>query len=648
MILAMLLLCVAFGAGKEGRAGFVECWIRAVIVWILVAFFSLEILSIWSLITLPALLTVWVTLDALVLVIIVHKLRRNGVFGVLGLWKGLFSRRNLRKPEIWLSVLGGGILVFLAIWTVPYNWDSMTYHLPRITSWAQNQSVAHYSTHDIRQLGSPVLAEFVNLHVYILSGESDLFFNLVQCFSAFGCMIMVFAIARKIGCGRAFSWLAVFLFYTSPSIFGEALSTQVDLFSAVWPLIFVYYCIDLLEDDYRFRFDRDTVYKCLIMALCLALGYAAKASVMVGMAVFAVALLVKSIRRKDSPAVIGGLVLCVLPVMIVILAPEIIRNIVTFDAISPSAIGQKQLIGTLNPLYVFVNGLKNYVYNWPNIYMYGSSYFMAAIVYRIAGILGVEIDAPSISEGGGLFYLHEAQTYAHDNAVNAVIIIFFTLCLLWGIYRFRKQENRTGKRYVILASAAFLAFCCVLRWEVFVSRYMISYFALLCPMIAYEMEDLKEGFRPHLRLMASGLLIFMCCVELMGLVSYHAQIAASESGDRFRGYFHNSWWVYYTDYNEICELIEKGEGTSLGLVLGGEAYEYPLWGRLHGKVDEIRHVMVENGSSRYEVADYIPDYIAAASDKGTSFVYHGATYRLHDKCYNNSQLWLYTLENGEV
>ena len=65
--------------------------------------------------------------------------------------------------------------------------------------------------------------------------------------------------------------------------------------------------------------------------------------------------------------------------------------------------------------------LKIYLFNLPNIYLYESDYWIAAIVYRIAGLLGVPIDDPSISEDGRAFYLHEAQTYEPDMAVNAVL-----------------------------------------------------------------------------------------------------------------------------------------------------------------------------------------------------------------------------------
>ena len=80
----------------------------------------------------------------------------------------------------------------------PYNWDSMTYHLPRIAYWAQNRSVEHYATNCVRQVSSPVLAEFVNLHVYVLSRGHDWFFNLLQGMSYLTNAVLVGAIAKKL------------------------------------------------------------------------------------------------------------------------------------------------------------------------------------------------------------------------------------------------------------------------------------------------------------------------------------------------------------------------------------------------------------------------------------------------------------------
>ena len=72
-----------------------------------------------------------------------------------------------RLPErmVVLAMCGLGAIVVMAGLTAivapPNTYDSMTYHLPRVMHWIQNQSVAHYPTHIPRQLHFPPGAEFI-------------------------------------------------------------------------------------------------------------------------------------------------------------------------------------------------------------------------------------------------------------------------------------------------------------------------------------------------------------------------------------------------------------------------------------------------------------------------------------------------------
>ena len=392
--------------------------------------------------------------------------------------------------------------------------------------------------------------------------------------------------------------------------------------------------------DFRFQWKKDIVFKCIIMGICLALGYLSKPSILIGAAILVLALIIRCFARKDSFKTICKILICVIPIMAAIIAPEMIRNIISFGAISTSGVGKRQLIGTLNPLYVFVNGLKNFAFNWPNIYLYKSDHWIAVIVYRIAQILGVAIDDPSISEDGRLFELHEAATYEPDTAVNAVIVMCFTVCFIWRIWRFKKQKNILGKEYALLASGIFLLFCCVVRWQPFVSRYMISYLALLCPMIAFEIEDIGGGSIFRYKQYVFPIVIFMCCVELFGLIMYHGNIAWNERADRFAGYFHNNRGIY-TEYNEICTYLYEKKGDSLGLYMGRDSYIYPIWAKLKNCMEEIQHVMVQNESSKYAKADFLPKYIVTDQEKKEEIEINGERYVLLDTCNDNETVWLY-------
>src|SRR5688572_23212569 len=54
--------------------------------------------------------------------------------------------------------------------TIPSNWDALSYHLPRQVYWMQQQHVGFFSTNDTRMLTMPPLAEYLGLHLMIMSG----------------------------------------------------------------------------------------------------------------------------------------------------------------------------------------------------------------------------------------------------------------------------------------------------------------------------------------------------------------------------------------------------------------------------------------------------------------------------------------------
>ena len=169
MICAIVLLFVIFNHYLKKKA---DAYVYAVIAWTLFMFGVTEILSVFNALTMGTLWLCWGALDVILLVASIkgRMFKRLDHTGIAVSRYAVFC----------IAVAGGGILL-LAFRTIPYNWDSMTYHLGRVVHWAQNRSVAHYGTHIMRQVFSPALAEFVNLHVYIMSNGNDCLLNLLQC-----------------------------------------------------------------------------------------------------------------------------------------------------------------------------------------------------------------------------------------------------------------------------------------------------------------------------------------------------------------------------------------------------------------------------------------------------------------------------------
>lgn len=620
MLLSFLLLY----ANLSERGERTYAYIQASVLWSLYLFTVTELLSLSGMLCPLPLFCVWLGAAAILLGLLIRRRKYRKLLphldGFSPAWAGAGA----------LALLGL-IVLFFSLATVPYNWDSMTYHLPRIAHWAQNGSVAHYATHIPRQISSPVLAEFVNLHVYILTGHSDILLNLLQCMCYLTCACMVYRITRKLHGSHGMSLLASLLYMSMPIALAEALTTQNDHFATLWLLFFVYLLLDF-TDSQKIIFDRLTIRKVCTMGFCVSLGYLTKPSVCIAMALLVLWLLLHCILRKDSPGSLFRLLGCVLPTVFLPLIPETLRNLKTFSAVSAPGVGQRQLIGTLHPLYMLVNFLKNFTFNLPSRYIPDSPNLLLRLVRKIALLLQVDINAASISEGGREFFVHGYGDYGHDTAVNPLIVYLLVFCILLGIWACRKYSvKRIVLGYSFIAMTCFMVFCAVLRWEPYVSRYMLSYLALLCPLIAVQIQNRLPGNIP--RYLLVDIVVLLCIVDLSHQGVYHWTMMTRWGAERRpEGYFAIRY-TEYEPYTALCAAIDERGYVLVGLSMGADDYEYPLWQMLPDRVLRIEHVGVTNASSIYADNMFRPDCIVWIGQKpDTPYEYNGKVYENCIEC----------------
>ena len=140
------------------------------------------------------------------------------VVAIIALWKlkpqqKLHTVSQSAEPdeypgtEVEAKWLARGVEVLIAIVTItaiasaPNLWDAMEYHLPRVSMWMSNHSVALFPTPDYAHLIFAPWAEFSMMHTYLLWG-SDRFVNFVQLCSFIGCIVGVSYAAKLLGAGR--------------------------------------------------------------------------------------------------------------------------------------------------------------------------------------------------------------------------------------------------------------------------------------------------------------------------------------------------------------------------------------------------------------------------------------------------------------
>lgn len=600
-----------------------------------------EILSIGNNLNKISLMAVYGVLILLLIVLIMMQKKK----GRLQLYVNMEIWKQKGKWEKTAAILLGAFLFLIFVMslvTIPHTVDSMTYNMTRIAYWARNRSVAHFATNDVRAVTTAPIAEFINLQVYILHDKSDVLFNLVQSLSYIVNTFLVMGICKKLGVSEKYRYLCALLYTSMPIAFAEAFTTQIEQFATVFMLIFVYFILDLLKDDFRFAFSKEVIGKVLVLGACIAFGYHTKPSVLFGMLVFAVWLLIVCLKRKDKFAVLIPLIGIAAVEMIIIVLPEAARNLQTFHALSSSDVGAKHMIDTFHPLYLIVNTLKNLSINLPNIYFPEIADFVKHCIFWIAYKFGIDINDPAIAHDGAEYLLRGPQHYVCDSAVNPVVYylaIGALLMLLWKMVRRKKMDKADAYSWAALLSFGF--FCFGLKYELYSTRYMLTYLALFCPVAVIFLSKLKwkEKKLDHY---VVPVIVFMCIVEFFGMFLYHGErtLRHMVAEDRIEGYFEfrkkdeNS-------YRQLGEYLADKEYENLGVYLIWRSGEYPIWKLVDENV-RIEAVNVQNETAIHADSSFVPDYIVVKdADPADIEDYMGRDYRL-DQTFDE-KIYLYKL-----
>ncbi|MEH1168941.1 phospholipid carrier-dependent glycosyltransferase [Micromonospora sp. CPCC 205539] len=153
----------------------------------------------------------------------------------------LFARaadiwRTAGRGERLLAGTIGGLLLLellVALLAEPNNFDSQTYHLPKVEHWVAQGDLDFWPTAIHRQVTIPPGAEYLLLHLRLLTGGDGLH-NLVQWAAGVGCLLVVARITAQLGGSRRAQLLTAFVLASTPMVVLQATSTQTDLVCAAW------------------------------------------------------------------------------------------------------------------------------------------------------------------------------------------------------------------------------------------------------------------------------------------------------------------------------------------------------------------------------------------------------------------------------
>ncbi|MFG3710423.1 hypothetical protein [Micromonospora sp. NPDC047730] len=154
-----------------------------------------------------------------------------------GWWTGLAEvwRTAGRGERLLAGTVGGLLLVelLIALLAEPNNFDSQTYHLPKVEHWVAQGDLDFWPTAIHRQVTIPPGAEYLLLHLRLFTG-GDALHHLVQWAAGVGILLAATRITAQLGGSRRAQLLTAFVLATTPMVALQATSTQTDLVCAAW------------------------------------------------------------------------------------------------------------------------------------------------------------------------------------------------------------------------------------------------------------------------------------------------------------------------------------------------------------------------------------------------------------------------------
>jgi hypothetical protein len=482
-------------------------------------------------------------------------------------------------------VLAAATLLLIALLAAPNNFDSMTYHLSRVMHWQQQRSLAYFPTPNLRELHAGPWAETAMLQFQILAG-SDRLAAAVQWIAMIGCLIGVSYIVKLLDGSRDAQALAGFIAVTIPMGILQSTSTQNDYVVSLWLVCLTAFSLESLAKG-------PTRESSFLIGAALGLGVLTKPTILVFAAPvglwFGIAVMRKLRLAAWKPTVI------IIATVLMLNGADVARSYMLFGApLGPLAEGADDTsLGYLNDGMTIRLLLSNLVRNSASQLATSSEVRNAAVqreTERVHEWLAVDLNDPRTTWTGSHFVVRALQSEdAAGNPLHFALIGLSTLLLV----RFRTPRLVL---FGVCLLVGFTLFSLVLKWQPWHTRLLLPIHVMASAFVAVM---LRKTFHPVLLVLVMVALAGTTVPDLLRLPG--RPIRGPKSilvRDRISQYFVRRPELG-TPYELATSVIRSGSCTKVGLLMGENDWEYPLWVMTRaaaGKV-EVQHVGVENLSA---------------------------------------------------
>lgn len=503
------------------------------------------------------------------------------------LWRLVrFGIRSPAAPYLLPMIL---LLYGVALIYPPNNYDSLTYHMARVSFWVQNQSVDFYRTINPRQNGLGPGAEYLILVLQELSG-GDRFANCVQTTAYVLLVVSVALTARYLRAPRALLVPLVLVFATAPGFVLEATTTQNDLCAALGALA-------ISSALRRQLFGRKPSFRqrdALALAVAVAGSYLVKPNVLLlatPLVAVAAARVAMALCRDQDSWRSSLRALATAPVLSLVLAgPHLIRTVQHPDMLGPVSnlvfplnTAELTLHRLLNPLFAVTHHLP-----------------IRELDRTLEGLFD-RVSQQTISASDpwwvdGYYTGHVLRQYEDLAGAPIQFVAVFLLAGVGGVWAARQsgRARRVALMAALLPLASWAFFHWIARNNLWIARYHTPWLALGIIAAFGACQWARSGRTPLTVLSVIGWaaavpsLLYawstIMCNELRPVSS-----EALLRFDRIQAYYAHAPELRQ-EHDQVLDELSRGSCRTLVIALGNhDEIEYPLTWRAQELGAKVYH-----------------------------------------------------------
>ncbi|MFI9641138.1 hypothetical protein ACIG87_13930 [Micromonospora sp. NPDC051925] len=522
---------------------------------------------------------------------------RGGVASMLSGWADRladFRRTAGRGERLLAGTVVGVVLIELvvALLAEPNNFDSQTYHLPKVEHWVAQGSLDFWPTAIHRQVTIPPGAEYLLLHLRLFTG-GDALHNLVQWAAGLGCLLAATRITAQLGGGRRAQLLTAFLLATTPMVALQATSTQTDLVAAGWAA-----CAGTLALDGLRR--RAGLSDALTLGAATGLTALTKTSGLLAVGPLLLLWGLAQLRLAGRPAATGsrqvartvGGSLLVLLVAAVVVGPFLARETAEFGhPLGPPRLRESIPMERHDPASVLVNALRigHTAFDTPLAPLRAGT---AEAITGGSRAIGVDPQDRAITFGREVFPV--PSWYPDEDRV--AFPLAGSLALLGAVFALvrprRVNPGRPGslRAYAAVVVVAVALHTAMIKWQPWGNRLLLYALVLAVPLAGLWVDALlRRRSGPGRRSVAAGLAVTVLATSALAgvlalsygfprrLVGAGSVFTTTEWDTRF---LRRPQWA--DEFRWAATAVRASDARRIGLVQQNDNWEYPWWLLLRG------------------------------------------------------------------